>query len=101
MKPRSAVMLREEESMKTMRWVLLLALSAGCGAQPSSSTSPEAPEAQTAQGGCDARTDCASCLATEGCNWTGGLCAAQCLMDTSCYGPGNPSASECPAPGSE
>lgn len=43
-----------------------------------------------------AADSCDACLALPGCNWTGGQCSPQCLMDTSCFGPGNPSAASCP-----
>ena len=59
------------------------------------SSSPQTPAA--AATGCAAASHCAACLATPGCNWTGGTCSAECLMDVSCYGPGNPAAASCPA----
>ena len=45
---------------------------------------------------CAQAKNCAGCLARPRCNWTGGLCAPSCLMDTYCYGPGNPEARLCP-----
>ena len=46
---------------------------------------------------CEAATTCDACLAVAGCNWTGSQCLRVCLADTSCYGPGNASAPQCPA----
>ncbi|MFK7987002.1 MAG: hypothetical protein AB8I08_13335 [Sandaracinaceae bacterium] len=61
-------------------------------------TGPSAPPTTAASTGeCSERSDCASCLAQAECNWTGGRCARACLMDTDCFGPGNPSAPNCPA----
>jgi hypothetical protein len=45
---------------------------------------------------CSAAATCAECLELADCNWTGGQCADQCLMDTDCFGPGNPAAPSCP-----
>jgi hypothetical protein len=45
---------------------------------------------------CESATACDTCLAIDACNWTGDRCLASCLADTSCFGPGNPSAPRCP-----
>lgn len=45
---------------------------------------------------CETASSCDACLDIEGCNWTGGVCRTECLMDVSCYGPDNESASTCP-----
>lgn len=47
---------------------------------------------------CESNASCGSCL-DAGCNWTADACHAECLMDTSCVGTGNPAAPTCPAGG--
>lgn len=86
-----------------MRTIVCLSflLLAGCGSstteptEPTESSTTETSGSSEAATGCDAHADCASCLA-GGCNWTGGTCASVCLMDVSCFGPGNSHSPSCP-----
>jgi hypothetical protein len=55
-----------------------------------------ASSGDSGEAACDTAQDCEACLAIAGCNWTGDTCLDTCLQDTSCYGPGNPSAPACP-----
>ncbi len=69
--------------------------SGASSVETSPEPSPEpTPESETVA--CDAHADCAPCLAAE-CNWTAGRCSDECLMDVSCFGPGNSAAPDCPA----
>lgn len=79
--------------MRTCLFVLSL-LVIGCGASQSPDPAPSTAEARGAEG-CSVHTDCASCLESS-CNWTGGRCERTCLMDVSCFGPGNEHAPTCP-----
>lgn len=66
----------------------------GCGAPRSPDPAPSIAETRGAEG-CGVYTDCASCL-DNACNWTGNRCERTCLMDVSCFGPGNTHAPTCP-----
>ncbi|MBN8610397.1 MAG: hypothetical protein J0L92_07435 [Deltaproteobacteria bacterium] len=69
----------------------------GCGATRSPDPAPSTAETREATG-CEVHPDCASCLedTAAACNWTGGRCHHTCLMDVSCFGPGNEHAPTCP-----
>lgn len=73
----------------------------GVSAPPPASSSAASADAgavpSPAAAACESATACDACLSLSGCNWTGNLCRSACLMDTSCFGPGNASAPGCPA----
>lgn len=88
----------------TLSLLALAHLAVACGGTDGAQSSTETPaveergysepETPVAGGSCGDATDCASCVAIDGCNWTAGQCARECAMDTYCIGPGNPGA-EC------
>ncbi len=78
--------------------LMVLAMACGGGSAPQGGSGATAPA--TGSGSGEQPTPCEACLAS-GQNWTAGSCHPSCYMDTYCYGPGNPSAPSCPAPGTE
>jgi len=91
--------------MRPLLILIVSFLALGCGASSTNSPGPSTTDTATTdtattdgaeRTGCRAHDDCATCLAAS-CNWTGGHCASECLMDVTCFGPGNEHAPSCPA----
>lgn len=87
-------------------WLLAMACGGGTPAPGGGPAGPAGPAVGSAAGSAAGNPDsaeitsCEPCLAS-GQNWTADRCSPGCYMDTWCYGPGNPAAPTCPAPGSE
>ncbi len=79
--------------MRTRLFFFVSLFMIGCGASRAPDPAPSTAETREATG-CEVHADCASCLA-DSCNWTGGRCHRTCLMDVSCFGPGNEHAPTC------
>jgi len=53
-------------------------------------------QTEGSSGSCEAASDCATCLAIDGCHFSDGECQGACVADAACYGPDG--AAKCPEP---
>jgi hypothetical protein len=80
-------------------FLLVALISAACGASPKAApitSGGEGSGSGEAPGEKSWVEQCEACLA-DGKSWTADQCSDDCMMDTWCYGAGNPAAASCPA----